>query len=335
MSNRVSKIAWMLLMSFASVGLIAPATFAQDEPEKATDSPPPVEATDERSIEEIMQDLERDDPEPAPTPVTEGEDNSLSTALFEHSRFQTAARPGKGRLLPEGSVIISHAAIMHRSPVMPGMWEIVLDPGERQREPIRMLALPNRILERVEQTMGTTGGMASMTVSGRVFVYKRANYIMLTVPPRNIVALEVPATDQEAQSTGNATADDRSVSWAPTPETAAASGPRANRFGRKQGDDYDHLRPEGSFIMSRRGRLDRTGGSGHWLFVFESDELGTADPPVVVLPCALLERMEQRAQATGDASEFIMSGEIYTYGQMNYLLPDRMVIPYARYNLTP
>lgn len=95
-----------------------------------------------------------------------------------------------------------------------------------------------------------------------------------------------------------------------------------------EGDDVlaggkKKLLREGSFVVSRRGRLSRTGGGTNWLFVFESDN-GVTDPPMYLLPCRKLEVMEKIYGEYGDAAVFVMTGQVFVYHGANYLMPTVM-----------
>lgn len=95
------------------------------------------------------------------------------------------------------------------------------------------------------------------------------------------------------------------------------------------------LRPEGTIIISRIGRMVRSDVGGEWLFTFDADSTGKLDPPMILMPCRLLERMERLVSEDGDQVKFIVSGQIYEYYNRNYLMPTVMSVPYKRDNLSP
>ena len=92
---------------------------------------------------------------------------------------------------------------------------------------------------------------------------------------------------------------------------------------------------EGAFIVSRLGRISRSNTGGEWMVTFDSDRNGQIDPPMVLMPCRLLERLVRVAQSEGDASRVIISGQVYAFHEMNYLLPTVMRRPLASENLSP
>ena len=52
---------------------------------------------------------------------------------------------------------------------------------------------------------------------------------------------------------------------------------------------------EGTLLMSRRGQIRRN-RQGGWIFVFDADAEGRADPPVALLPCLMLETIERHGR---------------------------------------
>ena len=92
-------------------------------------------------------------------------------------------------------------------------------------------------------------------------------------------------------------------------------------LGVAPGDEQPTLRREGEFLISRRGRLVRSPDGAHVLFVFESDDEDSPEPPMIMQPCRWLETMETIVQQRGDAVVFIVTGQIHTYRGANYLLP--------------
>ena len=96
------------------------------------------------------------------------------------------------------------------------------------------------------------------------------------------------------------------------------------------------LRREGAFVINRRARMVRVPGEGlPWMVVFDADATGLADPPMYLMPCQMLERVESLAQQHGDAAVFLVSGEVYVYRGANYLLPTIMRLTQDRGNLNP
>lgn len=177
-----------------------------------------------------------------------------------------------------------------------------------------------------------------MTVSGQLFHFHKQNYLLLSIVPGEVAKTAIPTppvekpADQATPAPGNTAQDliadlesrrttPRALETAaiavapkdPQLETKDNAGERAQSAKRKEGD----------LIASRQGRIVRHDA---WL-VFTPDS-GTgaegkleSDPPVVLLACKQLERLEWLAKQQGDSARYRVSGKITTYRGRNYLLP--------------
>jgi hypothetical protein len=94
------------------------------------------------------------------------------------------------------------------------------------------------------------------------------------------------------------------------------------------------LRKEGEFVINRPGRLVRAPQSGILMFAFESDAPNASEPPVIIMPCAYLQYMEDMARERGDRVVFIISGQVTSYRGANYLLPTNVRQGIDRGNLS-
>lgn len=77
---------------------------------------------------------------------------------------------------------------------------------------------------------------------------------------------------------------------------------------------------EGAFLADQPGRLValEQGGSA---FVFDRNTEGRATPPMAMLPCTTLMRMEQIREAREGEARFRVSGQVFVYEGRNHLLP--------------
>ena len=144
-------------------------------------------------------------------------------------------------------------------------------------------------------------------------------------PSSNSTAPSATASSN-ASGTSESAARDNPGLAAPASLPAGTSGPsRAEK-----------LLQEGTAIISRRGKLTRdSAGGGGWLFIFDSDTTGLTDPPVRLLPCLLLEQLEEYARHNGSTAPILISGQVYLYNSRNYLLPTVYRIPRERTKITP
>ena len=77
---------------------------------------------------------------------------------------------------------------------------------------------------------------------------------------------------------------------------------------------------EGAFLNERRGRMIQL-RSGSWVFLFDADARGDAEPPMILLPCRRLDEMIRLSQAREETVTFRINGEAFVYRGRNYLLP--------------
>lgn len=113
-----------------------------------------------------------------------------------------------------------------------------------------------------------------------------------------------------------------------------ARGPMAEGLrGTAPGARRTELRREGDSVIMRRGRMVRAqGGASSWMFTFIADSDGLGDPPMYLMPCQLLEDMEEVVAEDEQTDRvFIITGQVFVYHNANYLLPTVMQLaPPAR-----
>jgi hypothetical protein len=76
---------------------------------------------------------------------------------------------------------------------------------------------------------------------------------------------------------------------------------------------------EGSFVVRRRGNMVKL-PSGEYAFVFHKDAKGVAERPMVLIPNQTLQRMELSVGDQPSESVYSVSGEVFAYRNVNYLL---------------
>ncbi|HBS28832.1 MAG TPA: hypothetical protein DEB06_05140, partial [Phycisphaerales bacterium] len=101
------------------------------------------------------------------------------------------------------------------------------------------------------------------------------------------------------------------------------------RIGVDPGVDRDPLglRPspgdlvrEGAFLLNRRGRVVQADDLT-WVFVFDADAEGRAEPPMVLLPSLRLTELERLVASREETVTLRLSGMALVYRGRNYLLP--------------
>jgi len=239
-------------------------------------------------------------------------------------------RPRASELIREGAVVFRRQGRLLGA--TGGGRVFVFDKGEQGETPAPMIVLPSIRLLEMERVLDARDSTVTFLLTGEVFVYRGRNYIL---PSQfTTLAIERAKAEEEVETTttkhvegGDDVADliESLRSEAEDREDARADG------GRSQGVARD-----GSLIVSKRGRVRRS-TLGGWEFLVDNDADDASrgsrraddDAPVTLLPCLLLELIEQEVGDSDRGGEFIMSGTVHAYAGESYLLPSmyRIVRP--------
>ncbi len=228
-------------------------------------------------------------------------------------------RLGVAPLLREGTFLVDRRGSMVR--LSTGEWAFFFHPDAESRADRPMLLLPCARLAAMAQIAEADPSHVVM-VSGQVFAYRQRNYLLPTlhrIVPGGGVAAPAARDDGGVRSTeGEPTAEEiirdlesRSDArrLAPRPIESPAQGVVPDPVGVK----------EGEFLFRRRARLARQPG-GEWALVFDNDHASRADPPLIPLPCLLLEDLERSVSAAEDAVTIEVSGRVYVYAGRAYVI---------------
>ena len=240
-------------------------------------------------------------------------------------------------------------------------------PDARGDDPLSrpMEILPNKWLTTMLKFSGENHDWSvSFRVSGKVTAYQDRNYIMLSqVAAEHLFGRrEAEPEDKSAVRSGplaangtgaNQTTAQGGEGAAPPPQKLrqalmnlprirplAMANEQANTGDRKGGQSNPNqasasegIWKDGHTIVDRVGRLAFDPDDDRWLFAFEADSMSLAEPPVTLLPCQLLEKMEKETQRSGRPIKFRVSGEITRYQRQNYMLLRKVLLVYDQGNL--
>jgi len=264
-------------------------------------------------------------------------------------------RPGSSPVLREGSLLVDARGSLRRDEGT-RLWVFRIEVDDAA-EPVELTVLPGMVLqEMIDLRQIAEDRPVVFELTGRVLVYRGRGYVLPSHAPQITdapPAVAAPAAEGDAAGTPPARDDTGAAGAAAAPgtpggdddsvenilrELQSAVGPvmrvpsrSTSRAG--EGDD-ERLVPEGTMIVARRGRLART-ATGAWMFVFDADASGLGDPPMTVLPCLLLERMENYAQSRGGEAAVMLSGRVLAFDGRNFLMPSVFQIPRERSQITP
>lgn len=270
----------------------------------------------------------------------------------------------RAALLREGSRIDRAEAVVELDE-RAGAWRVEIEGPDEDDPPHRLVVLPSGLLAELERIVDAVrprrrDGAAEATgeemqrlrfrLSGLVTVFRRTNYLLLTHPPTLLGPADAPgdagATDETTGATSAAegaspgddaptVADDAGDVDAILRELDAAVGPVARRTGAPRSEDrrpVGGLIREGTRLVDRRGTIVRTAGGGFRLVLDSSDPDA---PPMLILPCGLLDALARVAERPGEGAAVLVTGEVYAYGGRNYLLPTVYRRPNELTALTP
>ncbi len=316
-------VAWA---AAASIGL------AQAQPDPAADP-----ALNDPRVGERAKDLERRPPAgaltPTPQPGTvQRREPAVGNAPGVQAIAPKAPPPRTPAVRKEGTFLLRQRGSPVRLPS--GEWLFVFHRDNQGRAERSMVLTPCRSLERLEQAAGPDPGAQTFVVTGQVFTYRGTNHLLLTAPP----LLDRPEPSPRSEGPGPEVIG---------PEAGRPEGPalddairalEAHR-NRPRGlgvaaeshvpPGATRLRPatlpEGTMLVRRRARLARvsgpTGGETALILDSDADSGATVDPPMILVRCATLERMEWHALAQGETLVFEVSGRVLAHGGQNYLIP--------------
>jgi len=199
----------------------------------------------------------------------------------------------------------------------------------------RLTLTPGLLLDEVLETLRSMRvERQRFEVTGRVLVYRDRNYLQLT-QPAILTERSVDPSAEVSDAAADADEPDSTDSIIRDLERSVGSIPRRVPGGdRDRAEANEAVLPEGTRIVLRRGRLRRTPGGG-FLFVFDADASGLADPPMQLIPCMLLENMEQVAMGRDDRSAILLTGTVFLFDGRNYLLPSVYRMPRDVSQLSP
>ena len=247
-------------------------------------------------------------------------------------------------LLREGSALIDAVGM-----VMPsrqtGAWDFIVSSPEVDGPPHVLTLLPCGFVSELEQVLAATEGQKRVVeMTGAVYEFGGENYLLLSIPARvrdpermeTPPPAPMPTAEEDSSTTGNGDdgADDTESIIA---ELERNLGPVARRTpgGNEPAVVRRKIVSEGTKVVRRRGQVRRT-VQGGYIFTFDADATGLADPPMTLLPCRLLERIDRHLRRQPQQqSAILITGHVYAYDGQNFLLPTVFQVPRERTVLTP
>lgn len=302
--------------------LLAAAVVAQERPDPATDP----ELSDPAVDAQAREMIRRPDA-PALSPSNDGG----AADGPDLSAYDAGAPPvGSAPLRREGTFLVRQRGSMVR--LRNGEWLMVFHRDAQGRSERPMVLVRSANLARMEQLGGTDPEAQAFIITGQVLVYRGVNYLLPTAPPVLARSGSGPAAPGERASNPPASvpAGDPGTEDLIRVLEAQLDRPRGLGLARAPdapspdgaSDRKPTILPEGSMVIRRRGRLVRTSAGDTALAIdADADTPPALDPPMVLAPCLLLERMERVALDRGEEMTFEVTGRVLAYQGRNFLLP--------------
>lgn len=171
-------IAIASVMVCAAV-LVAPNAAQTTQP--AQTQPADTQPSAEEVLHQLM-DRRSENPliEPARPPMDDGERIAHQTPSMIAGR----ASAGQTPLRSEGQFIVGMRGRMVSAADSPMPWMFVFDSDSNTLQDPPMFLMPCQLLEDMEHIVDREGDAAAFTISGQIFVYHGANYLLPTMLKR-------------------------------------------------------------------------------------------------------------------------------------------------------
>jgi hypothetical protein len=225
-------------------------------------------------------------------------------------------------LLREGTFMLQVNGSLQRGE-QPGVWVFRIASDDPSKEMFELTLLPCTLLASLEQLVESMPDeQIVFDLTGQVFVYRGRNYLMPTHAPR-LVDYVAPSRPDDLDDPAAVPADSAEAILRELDRTV---GPLVHSPRRAAADANVQPIAPGTMMLWRHGWMVRE-PAGAWSFVFGADATGLSDPPMILLPCRMLEDMERHALRSGPDKPLLVSGRVSRYRGRNYVLPTMFRIP--------
>ncbi len=291
--------------------------------------PPPIKPTRERPGQRTVPAV------PSPSSTIPG------LRAFDYSV------PG-AKAFPEGTFLLTKRGVVVQSDT----GEYVFVPGKEaptdaSPSPVvsalthaPLVLMPSQRVAQLTARVTSPAEAVPVSVSGQVFSYRGRHYLLLsmfnfeTSEPIPSAASSSKPKAERSRATAEASAEDlmgdlekrtgTTRALAPT-ESTSVPMPGANAPPPKSIAGLERLastlRPEGTVLTGKRGRIVRSGGDRAISIAIDNDPDSPSSSPMPLLPCRLLETLESLVGQRGDSLLIRFSGRVTVFQGRNYLLP--------------
>jgi hypothetical protein len=289
--------------------------------------PPPIKPTRERPGQRSVPAV------PSPSSTIPG------LRAFDYSV------PG-AKAFPEGTFLLSRMGVVVQSETGEYIFVPAKDtPASAGRSPVDaslsfapLVLMPSQRVAQLTARVTSPAEAVPVSISGQVFSYRGRHYLLLSMfyfessePIPSEASNSKPQTER-SRATAETSADDlmddlekrvgTTRALAPTEATLASAAnvppPKAVAGVERIASS---LRPEGTVITGKRGRVVRSGSDRAISIAIDNDPDSPSSAPMPLLPCRLLETIESLVGQRGDSMLIRFSGRVTVFQGRNYLLP--------------
>jgi hypothetical protein len=356
LSREAGRAAWALALVIACTSSAALADEPPTPPTPAKETPgtPPEasrvdpKADPSLNVPGVTRVLEEQQQRPEPAaPIAPIGAGSSTPALPAAPTVGPGSIPGlslnsvalpRRKVYPEGTFLQGIGGSIVRAAGGESIFVPDGSPGSRREPP--MVLMQCAALARLE---GSSESSAGAVLSGQFFVYMGRQYLLPTNFTLRRITADVPAapvspaaeTESKAANSPTASAADvaeliqeldarrsekRQLQPAREPTgNDTAKGQKSEVATGEPKDAPVGLVNEGTLIHDRRARFARIDGEP--AITFDGDAQNPADPPMLVLRCRSLQRLEETIAKRGENLTLSVSGRVMVYAGRNYILP--------------
>ncbi|MAJ45693.1 MAG: hypothetical protein CBC35_00005 [Planctomycetes bacterium TMED75] len=274
-----------------------------------------------------------------PSPPPEGPSTQVQEKPVIPSQKQPTLRalnPDRPPLLREGT-LISRAVGSIEFDEGPGCWVFRNDLSDNlssQGFRRTFYLMPSRSLEEFVVFANNEPSTSRFEIYGSVTVYEGANFLLPTLITPLVEAVSAPdpisdakdaPPDAISERAPSNTLNNRSSEIADQLEMRLQDRigfmPMSLDVPSEQGtDSTPGLIPDGTRLQNRAGTILRDQRTGAWRFLFDTQGSGRSDPSIEILPCLLLQEIQDRAMSNDLPTRIHASGVVTSFQRRNYLL---------------